>query len=208
MSTEKALIYFAIAIFSLFGPACSKKPRYDGVADLALLNGKILTIDENESIAEAVAVKFGKILAVGTRDEIKGLIGQNTRIIDLKGRTAIPGLIDSHCHITSTAMRMIGVLDLSEEAGVRSIADIQRKIAEKVATVNKGEWISGAREDDYKLAEKRHPTRWELDKASPQNPVIISTVGGHFSIANSKAFEHLPVSMIMSATRKSGQFLT
>lgn len=189
MSADKALIYFAIAIFSLFGPACSKKPRYDGVADLVLLNGKILTIDESESIAEAVAVKFGKILAVGTRDEIKGLIGQNTRIIDLKGRTAIPGLIDSHCHITSTAMRMIGVLDLSEEAGVRSIADIQRRIAEKAAAVNKGEWILGAREDDYKLAEKRHPTRWELDKASPENPVIISTVGGHFSIANSKAFE-------------------
>ena len=189
MSTEKALIYFVITIFSLFGPACSKKAQYSGVADLVLLNGKIVTVDENESIAEAVAVKFGKILAVGTRDEIKGLIGQDTRIIDLKGRTAIPGLIDSHCHITSTAISMIGVLDLSEEAGVKSIADIQMKIAERAAAVKKGEWISGVREDDYKLAEKRHPTRWELDKASQENPVIISTVGGHFSIANSKAFE-------------------
>ncbi len=189
MSTEKALIYFVITIFSFFGPACSKKAQYSGVADLVLLNGKIVTVDGNESIAEAVAVKFGKILAVGTRDEIKGLIGRDTRIIDLKGRTAIPGLIDSHCHITSTAIGMIGVLDLSEEAGVRSIADIQMKIAERAAALKKGEWISGVREDDYKLAEKRHPTRWELDKASPENPVIISTVGGHFSIANSKAFE-------------------
>jgi predicted amidohydrolase YtcJ len=89
---------------------------------------------------------------------------------------------------------MIGVLDLSEEAGVRSIEDIQDKIAEKAATLSKGDWISGAREDDYKLAEKRHPTRWELDEASPHHPVIISTVGGHFSIANSRAFELAGVS--------------
>jgi len=189
MSAEKALIYFAVVFFCLLGPVCSKKSQHSDVADLALLNGKIVTVDTDESIAEAVAVKFGRILAVGTADEIEGLIGHNTRTIDLQGRTAIPGLIDSHCHITGTAMSMVGVLDLSEEAGVRSIADIQGRIAEKAATAGRGEWIVGVREDDYKLAEKRHPTRWELDKASPENPVVISTVGGHFSIANSKAFE-------------------
>jgi predicted amidohydrolase YtcJ len=154
-----------------------------------LLNGKVVTVDETGSIAEAVAIEDGKITAVGTNDEIRGLTGAATQAIDLQGRTAIPGLIDSHAHITSTAMRMLGVLDLSEEAGVKSISDIQQRIADKVATVAKGEWITGGREDDYKLEEKRHPTRWELDEASPDNPVLISTVGGHFSIANSKALE-------------------
>ena len=119
MSAEKALISFTVVFFCLLGPACSKKSQHSDVADLALLNGKIVTVDKDESIAEAVAVKFGRILAVGTGAEIKRLIGHNTRTIDLQGRTAIPGLIDSHCHITGTAMNMAGVLDLSEEAGVR-----------------------------------------------------------------------------------------
>jgi len=182
-------LFLVTLIICCFPAACSKKMRDYDMADLALINGKIVTVDENESIAQAVAVKFGRILAVGTNEEIKGLIGKNTKVIDLKGRTAIPGLMDSHCHITSTAVEMVGVLDLSEEAGVRSIADIEKKIAEKARVTPPGEWIIGAREDDYKLAEKRHPTRWELDEASPDHPVVISTVGGHFSIANSKAFE-------------------
>ncbi|MFQ6077187.1 MAG: amidohydrolase [Candidatus Bathyarchaeia archaeon] len=158
-------------------------------SDLVLLNGKIVTVDERESIAEAVAVKFGKTLAVGTNDDIEGLIGEETEVIDLTGRTLISGLIDSHCHMTSTGARMMSDVDLSEEAGVRSIADIKRKITEKARTTPEGEWIIGAKEDDSKLSEKRHPTRWELDEAAPNHPVIVSTVGGHLYIANSKAFE-------------------
>ncbi|MFQ6053970.1 MAG: amidohydrolase [Candidatus Bathyarchaeia archaeon] len=159
-------------------------------ADLALLNGKIVTVDVEGSIAEAVAVKFGRILAVGTNREIERSIGGETDVIELDGRTVIPGLIDSHCHMASTgASTMMGVLDLSEEAGVGTIADIQARIAEKARTTPEGEWIVGVREDDSKLAERRHPTRWELDEATTDHPVIISTVGGHFSIANSRAFE-------------------
>ncbi len=180
---------YCIFILCLLVPACSKTSEYPNAADLVLINGKIVTVDEKESIAEAVAVKYGMIINVGTNREIKRLIGKDTRIIDLEGKTAVPGLMDSHCHITGTAMSMSGVLDLSEEAGVGSIADIKKKLAEKAASTPKGEWITGVREDDYKLAEKRHPTRWELDEAAPYHPVTISTVGGHFSIANSKAFE-------------------
>ncbi len=162
-------------------------------ADMVINNGKIVTMDKVESIAEAVAVKFGRIMAVGTNNDIEGYIGEETKVIDAKGRTVIPGLIDSHCHMTATGIRKILQVDLSEEAGIHSIADIQERLAERAEKTPKGEWILGMWEDDSKLAEKRHPTRWELDKASTEHPIMVSTVGGHFSIANSKAFERCGV---------------
>jgi len=158
-------------------------------ADLSLINGKIITIDENESIEEAIAVKFGLIVAVGKDDEIREYIGEGTTVIDLKGRTVIPGLIDSHCHMTSTGGSNMLTVDLSEESGVYSIADIQARIAEKATKTPKREWILGVREDDSKLVEKRHPTRWDLDAATLDHPVFVSTVGGHFYMVNSKAIE-------------------
>jgi len=159
------------------------------MADLVLVNGKIVTMDAEESIREAVAVKFGRILAVGSSEEVKGLVGIETKVIDLEGRTVIPGLIDSHGHFVRTGATRMLLVDLSEEAGVRSIADLQDRLAARAEETSHGEWVTGYQEDDSKLAEKRHPTRWELDAASRDHPIIISTVGGHFSIVNSKAFE-------------------
>ncbi len=157
-------------------------------ADLVLLNGKIVTVDEEGSIEEAVAIKFGRILAIGKNDKIRNMIGEGTEVIDLGGRTVIPGLIDSHCHIVSSGARRALSVDLSEEAGVRSITDIQMRLAERARKTPRGEWVTGYKEDDSKLAEKRHPTRRDLDEASTEHPIIISTVGGHFSVANSLAF--------------------
>ena len=159
------------------------------MADLVLVNGKIVTMDPEESIREAVAVKFGRILAVGSSEEVEGLVGVETEVIDLEGRTVIPGLIDSHGHFVRTGATRMILVDLSEEAGVRSIADLQERLAARAEETPPGEWVTGYQEDDSKLAEKRHPTRWELDVASREHPIIISTVGGHFSMANSKAFD-------------------
>jgi predicted amidohydrolase YtcJ len=162
---------------------------FEMFADLVLFNGKVVTVDVKESIVEAVAVKFGRVLHVGSDEDVKAYVGDDTEVIDLKGRTVIPGLIDSHCHMASTGLSKLMTVNLSEEAGVTSIADIQARLAEKAETTSEGEWIRGTREDDSKLQEKRHPTRWELDEAAPGHPVIITTVGGHFSIVNSKALE-------------------
>ncbi|TRO55352.1 amidohydrolase, partial [Candidatus Bathyarchaeota archaeon] len=162
-------------------------------ADTVLVNGKIVTMDEKESIAEAVAIKYGRFLKVGKTAEVEKLIGENTKVIDLKGKTVIPGLIDSHCHMMSVgAGRKLNV-DLSEEAGVHSISDLIARLKERADKTPKGQWVLGYQEDDSKLAEKRHPTRWDLDKASTDHPIIISTVGGHFSMANSKAFQQAGV---------------
>jgi predicted amidohydrolase YtcJ len=158
-------------------------------ADLVLFNGKIVTMDAKESIAEAVAVKSGRLIAVGLNVTVEPLIGENTLVINLNGKTVIPGLIDSHCHMASTGARMINAIDLSEEAGIKSIADLQKKIAEETRSVSEDTWIIGVKEDDSKLVENRHPTRRELDEAAPNHPVIVSTVGGHFYIVNSTALE-------------------
>jgi predicted amidohydrolase YtcJ len=162
--------------------------------DLVLYDGKVITMDSSSSIREAVAVKFGRILMVGDSREITTLIERDTKVIDLEGRTVIPGLIDSHSHMISSGVNRMLYVDLSEEAGVKSIADIQERLAERARTTPEGEWITGYQEDDSKLKELRHPDRWELDEASTRHPVILSTVGGHFSIANSKAFEMAGVS--------------
>jgi predicted amidohydrolase YtcJ len=160
-------------------------------ADMVLVNGKIVTVDQEETIAEAVGIKFGKILVVGMNSEIKSLIGSQTIVIELKGRTVIPGLIESHCHPTSAEgiQRVMGVIDASYEAGVKSISDIQQKISEQAKKKPEGEWINVSKEDESKLKEGRHPTKWELDKAATNHPVMVTTVGGHFGIVNSKAFE-------------------
>jgi predicted amidohydrolase YtcJ len=158
-------------------------------ADSVYFNGKIVTIDEEDTISRAVAVKFGRFIKVGKEEEVKSLIGDDTEVVDLKGKTVIPGLIDSHCHMLAVgAQRRLNV-DLSEEARVYSINDLVNKLRKRAENTPKGEWVLGYQEDDSKLEERRHPTRWELDEASKEHPIIISTVGGHFSMANSKAFE-------------------
>lgn len=158
-------------------------------ADLVLIHGKIITVNDRETIAEAVAVKHGRIIAVGSSDEIKTCISSSTKVIELKNRTVIPGLMDSHGHFANEGAGRIRLVDLSQEVGIKNIKDILDKLSERVKKTPKGAWIFGYQEDDSKLAEKRHPTRWELDEASRDHPISVSTVGGHFSILNSKAYE-------------------
>jgi hypothetical protein len=158
-------------------------------ADLILRGGKIITMDEGKSTAEAIAVLYGKIIVVGSDYDVKPLIGHSTRVIELNGRTVTPGFMDSHSHMADEGAGRMRFVDLSQEAGVRSIKDIQMRLAERAGKTPKGAWIFGYQEDDSKLAEKRHPTRWELDEGSKDHPISVSTVGGHFSILNSKAYE-------------------
>ena len=162
-------------------------------ADLVLINGKIVTMDPEESTAEAVAIRRGIIEKVGTTEEVLSLKGEETMVIDLEGRAVVPGLIDSHCHMASTGARRMLNVDLSQEAGVTCIMDIIDRLKARAQETPPGEWVTGYQEDDSKLAEKRHPTRLELDEASKVHPVMISTVGGHFYMANSLAFSNAGV---------------
>jgi predicted amidohydrolase YtcJ len=155
-------------------------------ADLVLINGKIITVDLQDHIVQAVAAKDGKISAVGTTEEIRGYIGPDTQVIDLGGKTVTPGLIDSHAHIAHYGMIKLESVDLRPPAA-SCIADIARLIGERVATVSPGDWVRG--EGFFEMADKRNPTRADIDPVSPDNPVFLTSLGGHFGTANSNALE-------------------
>lgn len=160
-----------------------------GNIDMVLMNGKVLTMDASNTIAEAIAIKKDCIVMVGTDESVKPLITQDTYVIDLNGRTLLPGFIDAHNHFGQMAIAKLN-LDLSPSAGVKSIADIQKYLqvrdSEQTSEVW---WINGTSYDETKLEEKRHPNRWDIDQAVSERPVILMHLSGHIAVLNSKAME-------------------
>ncbi|MCW4007422.1 MAG: amidohydrolase [Candidatus Bathyarchaeota archaeon] len=154
-------------------------------ADLALMDGNILTMNASQPYAEAVAIKDGRILKVGTNDAVSQLIGENTKIIHLKGKTVVPGFIDAHIHVADFG-RLLGWLDL---AAMASIQEMQLTLKKRVESTPKGKWIIGKGWDQTRFAEQRLPTRFDLDVASPENPVIFYHKLGQMCVVNSKALE-------------------
>ena len=156
-------------------------------ADLVLLNGKVVTVDPDFSIAEAVAVKDGRIIAVGSTAEIAETAGEGTEVIELEGRMVLPGLIDSHLHMLGTSLTM-SMIDCRTPP-MKSIADIIAAVRERAEKAEPGVWIQGRGWDQAKLSEHRNPTRWDLDEAAPDNPVYLTRTCGHILVVNSKALE-------------------
>ncbi len=154
------------------------------MADLVVINGKILTVDAKDSVAEAIAVRAGKILATGTNKEILSRAAADARVIDLHGLTVTPGLIDSHLHFTET-----NTLYELNFADSRSVNDVIARVREKAASLKPGEWIRGEQWDESKLAERRYVTASDLDKAAPNNPVWLTQSTGHYGVANSYALK-------------------
>ncbi len=154
-------------------------------ADLVLTNGNVLTMNPSKPHAQAIAVKDDRIIEVGTNKEIKPWIGKNTKIISLKGKTVVPGFIDTHAHVTGygKSLKQINL------RGVNSIKEMQKKLKKRIQKTGKGQWILGRGWDQDRLTERRYPTRWDLDKFSPNNPVILTRVCGHVCVANSQALE-------------------
>ena len=155
--------------------------------DLILYNGKVLTVDSNNRIAEAVAVKDDIIMAVGSSDGIQSLKGSKTEVIDLEGKTLLPGFIDTHSHpgVAASTFLMINLTS----PPISSIKDILRMIKEKAGNSLPGEWIQGINYNQLKLRENRHVTREELDSVAPKNPVVITRLTGHMYVLNTLAME-------------------
>jgi predicted amidohydrolase YtcJ len=139
--------------------------------DTALVNGKIVTLDERSSVAEAVAVADGRIVAVGSSAGIRGLAGPATRVVDLGGRTVIPGLIDSHMHAIRAALFFATEVNWT---GARSISEAMDRIAAAARAARPGQWIIVAGGwTEQQFAEKRRPTPAELTAAAPGRPVYV-----------------------------------
>jgi predicted amidohydrolase YtcJ len=162
------------------------------MADLLLINGKIVTVDPNFSILEGVAVKGGKILAVGTTSEMNTWKGSGTEVIDLAGKMVLPGLIDSHLHMVGTGIALSQIN--CRTPPIKSISDLADAVRENASDVKPGEWIQGRGWDQAKLSDHRDPNRWDLDEASPENPVWLTRTCGHISVVNSRAMEIAGVS--------------
>ncbi len=151
-------------------------------ADLIIRDAHIVTVDPRFSIARAAAVRNGRFIAVGTDADVMKSKGPNTRVIDLHGKTVLPGFNDTHVHLTAGEELPLQV-DLTH---IRSIKDIQAAIAGRATQVKPGAWIVGTRGWwEYQLAEGRLPTCADLDAAAPDNPVAIP--GPHYMIVNSRA---------------------
>lgn len=153
-----------------------------------MVNAKVITMDENGTRAEAVAIKGEKIISVGTNKEIKQFINKATKVVDLKGKSVLPGFIDTHVHFLSTGLGLIRGIDLWE---VRSINEILNKLSVFKEKIPKGELIRGYRLDESRILEKRFPTRWELDKVAPEHYVVITNVEMHSCTVNTKTLEYL-----------------
>lgn len=157
----------------------------DPRASLILDNACVITCDPRIPRAEAVAIQDDLILAIGSRQEIEGLRNSATRTIDCRGQTLIPGFNDAHCHVFSLVRKLLS-LDLSP-VQVHSIADIKEAVRRQVQLVPEGSWISGTDYNEFYLAEKRHPTRRDLDIVSPNHPVVISHRSLHACVLNTLA---------------------
>jgi predicted amidohydrolase YtcJ len=173
---------FFIILLVIFTTVCGQSKITKEKADIALINGNIITLNRNLPRAEAIAIKGNRIFAVGKRAEIESLIGEQTKVVELDGKLVIPGFIDAHVHPFG-AGHALTVIDLK---GLRK-EDILHKVAKKVKEIKDGEWIEGAGWDQGFWEKKTFPTRYELDVIAPNNPVMLTRIDGHSAWYNSMA---------------------
>ncbi|MFQ6064138.1 MAG: amidohydrolase [Candidatus Bathyarchaeia archaeon] len=155
------------------------------LADAALINGNVITMNPSKPQAQAIAIKHNRIIEVGKNEEVEPLIKKHTRVINLKGKTVLPGFIDTHTHIVGFGKALTEV----NLRNIRSIKEMQKKLERRAEETPEGEWILGHGWDQDRLEEKRYPSRWDLDKFSPNNPVVFTRVCGHLYVVNSTALE-------------------
>jgi predicted amidohydrolase YtcJ len=154
-------------------------------ADLALINGNIITMDSVRPNAQAVAIQKNRIVKVGTTEQIKALITKETKVVDLQAKTVVPGFIDSHIHVADFG-KFLNWLNLNDAT---SIEEMQTRLKDRLQKVPKNRWIVGNGWNETRFAEKRCPNRFDLDFVSPENPVILYHECGRVCLVNSRALK-------------------
>jgi predicted amidohydrolase YtcJ len=169
-------------------------PAAKAVADTIYHGGPIVTIDDSNPTAEAVAVKEGKIVAIGSESDVMTWRGDDTKVVDLEGKTLLPGFMDAHGHVFNTGLQALSANLLARPDGtVNDIAALRLVLGDWLAKNRDGfastGWIIGFGYDDSQLDEQRHPTRDDLDKVSLTMPVLVIHQSGHLAAINSKGLE-------------------
>jgi predicted amidohydrolase YtcJ len=167
------------------GAASGQKQKPEPEADIVFKNGNIYTANDDKPKAEAVAAKYGKVVFVGSNAEVKKYEGKGVKVIDLKGATVVPGLEDSHYHFSGVGFRE---MNLNLE-GTTSLEDFLAKVKARVDKAKPGEWVTGRGWIETFWKPQVFPTRWDLDKIAPNNPVFLTRADGHGAVANSAALK-------------------
>ena len=176
--------FLAVAVFAIGGTAFAQPP------DLVLVNAKVVTVDARSSVQQALAIRDGKIRATGTSNEIRKLAGAGTRVVDLGGRTVIPGLIDSHLHAIRAALSFTTEVNW---IGTRSLPEAMSRIRVAAQRMPPGAWLIVAGGwNELQFAERRRPTQAELEAAAPNNPVYVQ-LGYGWVVMNPAGFAKLDI---------------
>jgi predicted amidohydrolase YtcJ len=175
----------AICLLLLLGVSIARANEPKPPADLVVLNGKVWTVDPAKPLAGALAVVGDRIVAVGTNEEIQKWVGPNTRTIDARGNTVLPGLIDAHVHFSTGGFDISGV----QLKDARTREEFAQRIGEQAKKLAKGEWILGGTWDHENWPGAPLPTREWIDALTPDNPVFVSRYDGHMALANSLALK-------------------
>ena len=174
------LLFTAIATIAVAFPATAQQPQ---AADLIVTGGRIYTVDDNRPVAEAMAIAGGKVVFAGSARGALVHRGPGTRMIELDGRTVIPGMIDAHVHLLNlgTALRNVNLV------GTRSYDEVIARVVERVRQLPAGAWVIGRGWDQNDWGDTRFPTHDALTRAVPNNPVVLTRIDGHATLVNAAA---------------------
>src|SRR5512145_3389044 len=154
-------------------------------AELIFTGGRVHTVNATNDVVPALAVAGGRILVAGGDAEVRALAGPGARVVELRGRSLLPGFVDAHCHLPGIGMAMTSI-DCKAK-GMQSIGALQEAVRARAASQPPGTWIRGRGYDQSRLAEKRHPNRLDWDVVAPDHPVIFTRTCGHISSVNGRA---------------------
>jgi predicted amidohydrolase YtcJ len=180
---------FLVAVLTSIGICARSHGQAVLAPDKVLLNGAVITMAREGEVAEAVAIREGKITALGSTKDIRALAEAATSILDLDGKTLLPGFYAAHDHFPSAGRVALYELDLNSPpmGSMRSVDDIVAALRDKATRTPPGKWVVGRGYDDTLVREQRHPTRHDLDRASTDHPIWIVHTSGHLGVANTRA---------------------
>jgi predicted amidohydrolase YtcJ len=179
------ILIVAALMLAAYSDRMASGQKREPEADIVFKNGNIYTGNDDKPKAEAVAAKFGRIVFVGSNAEAKQYEGKGVKVIDLKGATVVPGLVDAHYHFSGVGFRE---MNLNLE-GTTSLEDFLAKVKARVSKAKPGEWVTGRGWIETFWKPPVFPTRWDLDKIAPNNPVYLTRADGHGAVANSAALK-------------------